>query len=140
MYKLHRRGQEDRHPGSGWRWHAREYERLLRYADAPETARITTEEVFGPVVIINTFETEAEATAKANDTEFGLYASVYTRDVGRAMQVAKALNSGYVGINCTSPMTAHDLPFGGYKTGGQLEKGTALAWATFWRSRVSLWR
>ena len=69
------------------------------FLDTPETARITKEEVFGPVVIINTFETEAEAIAKANDTEFGLCALVYTRDLGRAMRVAKALESGYVGIN-----------------------------------------
>ncbi|KAL2138152.1 hypothetical protein VTI28DRAFT_7376 [Corynascus sepedonium] len=93
------------------------------FLDTPETSRITKEEVFGPVVIINTFETEAEAIAKANDTEFGLYAAVYTRDVSRAMRVAKALESGYVGINCTSPLTGIDLPFGGYKSSGQGREG-----------------
>ncbi|KAL2173317.1 aldehyde dehydrogenase domain-containing protein [Thermothelomyces heterothallicus CBS 202.75] len=93
------------------------------FLDTPETARITKEEVFGPVVIINTFETEAEAIAKANDTEFGLYAAVYTRDVNRAMRVAKALESGYVAINCTSPLTGVDLPFGGYKSSGQGREG-----------------
>jgi aldehyde dehydrogenase (NAD+) len=101
------------------------------FLDTPEQARITKEEVFGPVVIINTFETEAEAIAKANDTEFGLYASVYTRDVNRAMRVAKALESGYVGINCTSPMTAHDLPFGGYKSSGQGREGLLYSMNNF---------
>ncbi|KAL2018423.1 hypothetical protein VTK56DRAFT_842 [Thermocarpiscus australiensis] len=93
------------------------------FLDAPESGRIVKEEVFGPVVVINTFETEAEAVAKANDTEFGLYAAVYTRDVNRAMRVARALESGYVGINCTSPTTGHDLPFGGYKGSGQGREG-----------------
>jgi aldehyde dehydrogenase (NAD+) len=87
--------------------------------------------VFGPVVIINTFETEAEAIAKANDTEFGLYASVFTKDVSRAMRVAKALESGYVGINCTSPSTAHDLPFGGYKSSGQGREGLLYSMSNF---------
>ncbi|KAH6618420.1 Aldehyde/histidinol dehydrogenase [Chaetomium sp. MPI-SDFR-AT-0129] len=93
------------------------------FLDTPETARIMKEEVFGPVVIINTFGTEAEVVAKANDTEFGLYASVYTRNVNRAMRVAKALESGYVGVNCTSPTTGIDLPFGGYKSSGQGREG-----------------
>jgi aldehyde dehydrogenase (NAD+) len=101
------------------------------FLDAPETARITKEEVFGPVVIINTFETEAEAIAKANDTEFGLYAAVYTRDLNRAMRVAKALESGYVGINCTSPLTGHDLPFGGYKSSGQGREGLLYSMNNF---------
>jgi aldehyde dehydrogenase (NAD+) len=101
------------------------------FLNAPELARITKEEVFGPVVVINTFETEAEAIAKANDTEFGLYASVFTRDVGRAMRVAKALESGYVGINCTSPLTGVDLPFGGYKASGQGREGLLYSMDNF---------
>ncbi|KAK5144309.1 hypothetical protein LTR04_001614 [Oleoguttula sp. CCFEE 6159] len=76
------------------------------------------DEIFGPVVHINTFATEAEAVQKANDTEFGLYASVYTRDLDRAMRVARALESGTVGINCTSPTIAGDMPFGGYNGSG----------------------
>lgn len=101
------------------------------FLDTPETARIMKEEVFGPVVIINTFETEAEAVTKANDTEFGLYASVYTRDVNRAMRVAKALESGYVGVNCTSPTTGIDLPFGGYKSSGQGREGWLYSMGNF---------
>ncbi|KAK3938544.1 aldehyde dehydrogenase domain-containing protein [Diplogelasinospora grovesii] len=93
------------------------------FVDTPEDARIMKEEVFGPVVNINTFETEAEVIAKANDTEYGLYAAVYTRDINRALRVAKALESGYVGVNCTSPLTGRDLPFGGYKGSGQGREG-----------------
>ena len=101
------------------------------FLDTPETARIMKEEVFGPVVNINTFETEEEAIAKANDTEFGLYASVYTRNISRAMRVAKALESGYVAINCTSPLTGRDLPFGGYKGSGQGREGVLYSMDNF---------
>lgn len=93
------------------------------FLDVAEDAKIQKEEIFGPVANINTFETEAEALAKANDTEFGLYASVYTKDIDRAIRVAKGLESGYVGVNCTSPQTARDLPFGGYKASGQGREG-----------------
>lgn len=60
---------------------------------------------------------------KANNTEFGLYASVYTRDISRAMRISTTLESGFVGVNCTSPSIAHDLPFGGYKMSGQGREG-----------------
>jgi aldehyde dehydrogenase (NAD+) len=88
------------------------------FVDVPEDSRLTKEEIFGPVVIINTFFTEEEAIAKANDTEFGLYASLYTKDLERAMRVAKKLESGMLGVNCTSPTNCWDLPFGGWKGSG----------------------
>ncbi|PKS12576.1 hypothetical protein jhhlp_000784 [Lomentospora prolificans] len=93
------------------------------FVQTPEDARIMKEEVFGPVVNINTFKTEQEAIDKANDTVFGLYAAVYTKDISRALRVAKALESGYVGVNSTSPRTGRDLPFGGYKMSGQGREG-----------------
>ncbi|KAJ4983851.1 putative aldehyde dehydrogenase [Stagonosporopsis vannaccii] len=88
------------------------------FTDVPEDSRIIKEEVFGPVIVINTFATEAEAIAKANDTEYGLYASLYTKDLERAMRVAKKLESGMLGVNCTSPTNSWDLPFGGWKGSG----------------------
>ncbi|ROV88045.1 hypothetical protein VMCG_10402 [Cytospora schulzeri] len=93
------------------------------FLDSPEDSKLMKEEVFGPVVNISTFETEEEAIKISNDTEFGLYAAVYTKDLNRAMRVAKALESGYVGVNCTSPTTARDMPFGGYKSSGQGREG-----------------
>ncbi|KAF4953662.1 hypothetical protein FSARC_12347 [Fusarium sarcochroum] len=93
------------------------------FLETAENAKIMKEEVFGPVVNINVIKTEEEAIRKANDTEYGLYAAVYTKNVDRAMRVTKALNSGYVGINCTSPSTARDLPFGGYNSSGQGREG-----------------
>jgi aldehyde dehydrogenase (NAD+) len=88
------------------------------FTDVSEQSRIAKEEIFGPVVIINSFSTEEEAIAKANDTEFGLYAALYTKDLERAMRVGKKLESGMVGINCTSPTGCWDLPFGGWKGSG----------------------
>ncbi|KAK1759957.1 aldehyde dehydrogenase [Echria macrotheca] len=101
------------------------------FVDTPEDARIMKEEVFGPVVNINTFEEEAEVVAKANDTEFGLYSAVFTRDISRALRVAKAIESGYVAINCSSPLTGRDLPFGGYKGSGQGREGVLYTMNNF---------
>ncbi|KAI9931837.1 hypothetical protein ASPWEDRAFT_57897 [Aspergillus wentii DTO 134E9] len=93
------------------------------YENVPEDSRIMKEEVFGPVVVINTFKTEAEAVEKANNTEFGLYASVYTKDLDRAMRLSKSLEAGTVGVNCASPTTAKDMPFGGFKMSGTGREG-----------------
>lgn len=93
------------------------------YSNVDENEKTQKEEVFGPFCNINTFKTEAEAMEKANATEYGLYASVYTKDINRAMRVARAYESGTVGINCTSPSIAHDMPFGGYKGSGQGREG-----------------
>lgn len=88
------------------------------FTNVPEDAQVTKDEIFGPVVIINPFDTEAEAIAKANDTEHSLYAAVYTKDLDRAMRVASKLEAGTVGVNCTSPTKGDDMPFGGQKGSG----------------------
>jgi len=80
-------------------------------------ARIVQEEIFGPVLVAIPFDTEEEAIAMANDNEYGLAASVFTKDVSRAMRCMKALDAGSVFVN------AHDLgdsamPFGGFKNSG----------------------
>ena len=80
---------------------------------------VVKKEIFGPVVVVNTFETEEEVLRRANDTEYGLYASVFTRDIGRALRMAKGMEAGTVGVNCTSPTMALDMPFGGYKSSGE---------------------
>lgn len=94
------------------------------FTNTPEDAQIMKEEVFGPVVNINSFKTEEEVLAKANDTEYGLYAAVYTKDISRALRFAKGLEAGTVGVNCTSPTTGiNDTPFGGYKASGTGREG-----------------
>ncbi|KAJ4249723.1 hypothetical protein NW764_016486 [Fusarium oxysporum] len=86
------------------------------FTDTPDDATIMKEEIFGPVVNINTFQDEEEAIGKANDTEFDLYAAVFTKDISRTMRIAKALQSGFVAVNCSIPTLAEDLPFGGYRS------------------------
>ena len=79
--------------------------------------RIWREEIFGPVVAVMPFSDEAEAVQLANDTEFGLSGSIYTRDVGRALRVARGVESGNLSINSHSSVR-YWTPFGGFKQSG----------------------
>jgi acyl-CoA reductase-like NAD-dependent aldehyde dehydrogenase len=93
------------------------------FTNTAEDATIMKEEVFGPVVNINVFKTEEEVLEKANNTEYGLYAAVFTKNIDRALRFAKGLEAGTVGINTTSPQTGRDMPFGGYKASGTGREG-----------------
>ena len=75
------------------------------------------EETFGPLAPIFRFETEAEAIAMANHTEFGLASYFYSRDIGRIYRVSEALEYGMVGVNVGTLATEH-VPFGGVKAVG----------------------
>jgi succinate-semialdehyde dehydrogenase/glutarate-semialdehyde dehydrogenase len=86
-------------------------------ADVPATARILQEEVFGPVAPITTFTTEEEGIAAANNTEYGLAAYVFTRDLERAMRVCGSLEAGMVGLNL-GVISNPAAPFGGMKASG----------------------
>jgi len=86
-------------------------------ADIPQDARLLKEEIFGPVAPIATFDDEDEAIANANDTEFGLVAYVYTRDLGRAFRVCEGLETGMVGLN-QGVVSNAAAPFGGVKQSG----------------------
>ena len=79
--------------------------------------RIFQEEIFGPVVAVTTFKDEAEALEIANDTEFGLGAGLWTRDINRAYRMGRAIQSGRVWTNCYHLYPAH-AAFGGYKKSG----------------------
>ncbi|KAG4434414.1 hypothetical protein IFR05_010110 [Cadophora sp. M221] len=108
------------------------------FSNVPENAKIIKEEIFGPVVVINTFKTEEEILEKANDTDYGLYAAVYTKDINRAMRFAKGLEAGTVGVNCTSPTVPHDLPFGGWKTSGVGREGYLTSIDNFLETKTVL--
>ena len=82
-----------------------------------KNASIVREEIFGPVVVVDTFRTDDEAIQKANDTTYGLVASLWTQNLSKAHKLARRLRAGSVSVNtvdAVSPMT----PFGGYKQSG----------------------
>ncbi|KAK3901411.1 Aldehyde/histidinol dehydrogenase [Staphylotrichum tortipilum] len=87
------------------------------FVDVPDDARIMREEIFGPVASIAKFNTEAEVIEKANATEYGLSAAVFTNDVNRAQRVSEALKSGQVTVNCWGLLHAN-TPFGAGKQSG----------------------
>ncbi len=83
----------------------------------PPDARLLREEIFGPVAPVASFASEEEAVRAANDSDYGLVAFVYTRDLDRAIRVVEGLETGMVGLNqgtVSNPMA----PFGGVKASG----------------------
>ena len=92
-------------------------------ANVPRDALLAKDETFGPLAATIRFCDEADAIALANDTEFGLAAYLYTRDIGRAMRVASALEYGMVGLN-EAAISTEVAPFGGIKASGIGREGS----------------
>ena len=109
----------------GGRRHAlgRTYYEPTVLADVRPTMRLSREEVFGPVAPLFRFTHEADAICMANDTEFGLAAYFYARDVGRVWRVSSALECGIIGIN-TGLISTVVAPFGGVKQSGMGREGS----------------
>ena len=104
------------------------YVRAALYGPVPHDNQLAREEVFGPVLALLRFDDEAQAIQLANDTEYGLGAAVWTRDVSRALRVARAVRAGQVFVNSYgvggNVGTGVELPFGGFgKSGHGREKG-----------------
>ncbi|MEU4391894.1 NAD-dependent succinate-semialdehyde dehydrogenase [Kribbella sp. NPDC023855] len=88
----------------------------------PKSARLQKEEIFGPVAPLTAFEDEDEAVAMANDTDFGLVAYLFTRDISRALRVSEKLETGMVGLN-QGIVSNPAAPFGGVKQSGLGREG-----------------
>lgn len=86
-------------------------------ADVEPTSTIACEEIFGPIVAVIPFKTEEEAVRIANDTVYGLAGGIWTRDINRALRVAKAVKAGYLWVNTYGGIIP-ETPYGGFKQSG----------------------
>ena len=92
--------------------------------NVPDSAKMLNEEIFGPVASIQTFKTEAEAIERANDTEYGLVAYLFTKDLSRGMRVSEKLDFGMIGLN-RGLVSDPAAPFGGTKQSGLGREGAS---------------
>ena len=113
---------------AGW------YARPTIFADVTNEMRIAREEIFGPVLVIIPFDTEEDAIAIANDTDYGLAAFIRTGDADRARRVCARLRAGTVTINGQG--TNYGSPFGGYKQSGIGREGGAIGLEDFQEIKV----
>ena len=87
------------------------------FTDVKPDMRIVREEIFGPVCVVFKFTDEDDIIEQANDSDYGLAAAIFTKDVKKAIRTANAMNAGTVWINMTSQVHSA-VPFGGYKQSG----------------------
>jgi len=95
-------------------------------ADVPDTAKVSCEEVFGPVCVVNPVDSLAEAYERANGTDFGLQAGIFTASIATALAAAEALEFGGVTVNEAPTFRADQMPYGGIKESGNTKEGPAF--------------
>jgi len=89
----------------------------------PDNARLLREEIFGPVAALQAFDSDAEVIAKANDSEYGLTAYLYTGDMKRGLRISEKLEAGMIGLN-RGLVSDPAAPFGGVKQSGLGREGS----------------
>jgi acyl-CoA reductase-like NAD-dependent aldehyde dehydrogenase len=94
-------------------------------AEAPETARVVCDEVFGPVCVVNAVDSLEDAYERANATEYGLQAGIFTSSISTALAAAEALEFGGVTVNEAPTFRADQMPYGGVKGSGNTREGPA---------------
>lgn len=113
--------------------------RPMLFTDVPDDARLAREEVFGPVAGVFPFRTEEDAIVRANDTEMGLAAYVFSKDASRCWRVAEQLQAGIVGVNDPLPSVAF-APMGGVKQSGLGREGESIGLEEFTEPKYLAWR
>ncbi|CDM33762.1 hypothetical protein DTO013E5_1525 [Penicillium roqueforti] len=108
--------------------------------NTPDYLNLTVKQPYGVVALIIpwNFPLAMFAIEKANNSEFGLHAAVFTKDLDRAVRLAKALDAGIVGVNCTSPTNAKDTAFGGFKISGSGREGLLYSLDSFLETKSIL--
>jgi succinate-semialdehyde dehydrogenase/glutarate-semialdehyde dehydrogenase len=91
-------------------------------SDVPNDAKMLNDEIFGPVASLQTFKSEDEVITRANDTEYGLVAYLYTKDLSRGLRVSEKLDFGMIGLN-RGIVSDPAAPFGGMKQSGLGREG-----------------
>src|SRR6476619_3741761 len=95
-------------------------------AEAPESARVVCDEVFGPVCVVNAVDSLEAAYARANGTDYGLQAGIFTGSIATALTAAQALEFGGVTVNEAPTFRADQMPYGGVKGSGNTKEGPAF--------------
>lgn len=108
--------------------------------DVPPTARISCKEAFGPLVAVNSYRTLDEAIAMVNDSEYGLQASIFTRDLRKAFQAAREVHVGGFLINEAPSYRLDQMPYGGVKLSGTGREGPRYAIQEMTECKLILWR
>lgn len=100
------------------------------------SCELWTDEAFAPIVVLAAFDTEEQAIAQANETDFALHAATFTRDITRALRVAERLDAGGVMINDSSDYRIDSMPFGGAKYGSMGREGVRFAYEEMTQPKV----